>query len=269
MRVGGTMNDISKKVTHTCGVLTVVLGCVTAQANPTDTTQRDEWRFDETPFEATLPEDHDPFEPVNRAIFQFNRLVDGLLIKPAAMTYNAVLPTPARNSVGSFLTNLKEPLSFASALMQLEGKRATTHTLRFVFNSIFGIFGLVDVASKMGLTAKSEGTEHYLARTGLPSGPYIVLPLLGPSDARGTAGTVADFFADPFNIAARTVKHNNRAQYRYTIPVRVGVSGLHTRSQNVEALDALQRNSFDFYAAVRNAYQQQTKARDSAIKSSN
>ncbi len=193
----------------------------------------------------------DPIEPVNRFIFGFNDVVDRLLIEPVAKGYKAVLPSFVRDAIQSFVRNLQSPVIFANNILQGQVGDAGITAARFLINSTVGIAGLVDVAKAQGLTYQDEDFGQTLAVWGVGDGFYLVLPILGPSSLRDTAGLVADSFADPVRIVSSNT--DNEWIY-YTVGA---VKGIDTRSRIITAVDDLRRNSLDYYAAARSAYGQQ------------
>jgi phospholipid-binding lipoprotein MlaA len=133
-------------------------------------------------------DDNDPLEGLNRGIFEFNRVVDGVLIKPAAQIYRGVLPQQAQDSVRSFLRNLRSPVILANDVLQGDMDRAGSTIGRFLVNTTLGIGGLFDVASELGMPFHDEDFGQTLAVWGVGEGPYLVLPLLGPSNPRDAVG---------------------------------------------------------------------------------
>ena len=201
------------------------------------------------PLEAHDEEDYshnDPFENINRVTFAINQTLDDVLLAPIAETYVGVVPEWGRERVNSVLNNFGEPLNFANSVMQLEMKRAVTSMLRFVFNSTIGLGGLFDVAGELGLPIADEDFGQTLASWGFGEGPYIVLPLFGPSNPRDAIGRGVDYFLDPFSRAIRAHERNQRFLAR----------ALDQRSMYTNELETLQSTSIDFYAAMRALYRQ-------------
>ena len=225
-------------------VLAVILpGCAT-QAN--------------APQSATAEEDfNDPFEDTNRKIFDFNQVVDRNVLVPVAKAYRTVLPDVVRDSIRDFLYNLREPLIFANDTLQADFERAGQTVARFVLNSTLGVGGLIDVAGRWGqLPYHEQDLGITLGVWGIPEGPYLVLPILGPSDPRDLGGQVAEGFGDPFN---KLVTGNPFTLY--WIPfVRGGVSGIDQRSRYIETLADIERTSLDYYATIRSLYRQRRAA---------
>lgn len=143
----------------------------------------------------------DPLEGFNRASYSFNSTADRLILRPVAKTYDSVLPKPAQRGVGNFFSNLGEPLNLINNLLQGKVDGALHSTYRFVVNSTVGLFGLFDVAdSSYSVDEKPEDFGQTLAAWGVKPGPYLVIPLLGPSNLRdGAAGIVGYFGINPIN----------------------------------------------------------------------
>ena len=150
---------------------------------------------------------HDPFEDTNRKIFEFNQVVDRHVLVPVAKAYRASLPEPVRDSLRDFLNNLQEPLIFANDTLQGDFGRAKDTVVRFVLNSTIGMGGLVDVAGRWGIPYHEQDLGVTLGVWGIPEGPYLVVPVLGPSDPRDLGGEVAEGFADPWNRSSPATLH--------------------------------------------------------------
>ena len=137
-------------------------------------------------------ETNDPYEDWNRAMFAFNEKADRYVLKPVAEGYDAVTPAPVQTGIRNFFNNLGEPITMVNALLQGNPSKAARSLTRFVFNSTIGLYGLIDVAGGMGIERENEDFSQTLAIWGVGSGPYLVLPILGPSDVRGLTGRIAD-----------------------------------------------------------------------------
>ena len=198
---------------------------------------------------ATLPpgerDGRDRFERTNRAIYRFNDALDRGIAKPVARTYVKVTPAPVRAGIGNFFRNLTYPTVIVNDLLQAKPKAFGSDTLRLVVNTTIGIGGLFDPASKMGLPAGDEDFGQTLGRWGVPPGPYVMLPLLGPSSVRDTFGVVGDHFTDP-----KTYLHDN-----YLVIGLTALDLVDTRAELLATEDVLNR-SYDPYAFIRNAYLQ-------------
>jgi phospholipid-binding lipoprotein MlaA len=137
----------------------------------------------------------DPWEPFNRKIFAFNDFADRYALKPVAIWYDELTPRPVNDGITHFFDNLSEFATMTNAMLQWKPRKAGRSVTRFVLNSTVGLFGIFDVAAKVGLPSDSEDFGQTLAHWGLPAGPYLVLPLLGPSTVRDAGGRLGDYIA--------------------------------------------------------------------------
>lgn len=140
---------------------------------------------------------YDPIEPVNRAVFRFNDTADRYVMRPVARMYEAVLPQFVRTGVRNFFNNLDDVVVVANDLLQLKFTNASRDGVRLVANTVFGGLGLVDVASKRGITKRREDFGQTLGYWGVGNGPFLMLPFLGPSTLRDAGGIIADARIDP------------------------------------------------------------------------
>jgi phospholipid-binding lipoprotein MlaA len=140
--------------------------------------------------------DKDPWEKFNRKVFKFNDTLDHYALKPVATGYKKVTPTWFRTGVGNFFANVEQPITVVNQLLQGKPKESGLDACRFVVNTVFGVVGLFDVAGRIGLPADSEDFGQTLAVWGVPSGPFIMLPLLGPSTLRDGPAKVVDYFGN-------------------------------------------------------------------------
>lgn len=193
---------------------------------------------------------YDPIEPVNRGIFKFNNAVDEAVLEPVAKGYRAVVPDPARTGVRNALRNLKTPTILANNLLQADLTGAGNTLTRFFANTLFGFGGVVDVAGAEGVVYQEEDFGQTLGVWGAGHGPYLVLPLFGPSSVRDTTGLVVDGYADPVRI---WLMNSDNEGWYYG---RVAVATIDKREELLDALSDLKRNSVDYYAAMRSAYVQ-------------
>jgi phospholipid-binding lipoprotein MlaA len=195
-------------------------------------------------------EENDPLEPVNRQLFEFNLAVDAYLLKPVAEAYGEVVPDVVKTAIRNVLNNLREPFTLVNDIAQGEGTRAQETYGRFLLNTTFGLLGIFDVAKDYGVPGHREDFGQTLAVWGVPEGPYLVLPLLGPSNPRDLGGRVVQWYGDPVNIVA------DEAGVDDYLFARTGLTLVDTRWRTIDSFDALRRNSLDFYAAVRSYYRQ-------------
>jgi len=195
---------------------------------------------------AAYEEANDPGEPTNRALFEFNQGFDRNLLKPAAEAYRDYVPDGARTSIRNVLNNLRSPVVFANDLLQGKPGRAMETLMRATMNTIAGMGGLFDVAGGYGLERHGEDFGQTLAVWGVSEGPFVTLPIFGPSNPRDTVGLAVDGFIDPM-------------RYVTNLPgglARSAVDGIDRRSEAIEALDEVERTSVDFYATIRSLYRQ-------------
>lgn len=192
----------------------------------------------------------DPWEGFNRAVYSFNDLLDRALIKPLAEGYDAVVPEPVDKGVTNFFSNVSDVTSAINNLLQFKVGRAISDLGRVAVNTTIGIGGLFDVASNMDLPHYGEDFGQTLGTWGVASGPYIVLPVLGPSSGRDAVGQVADWFTDPVNyIEDDTV--------RYSL---IGLEVVDKRSDLLNASRVVDQAALDPYAFVRDSYLQKRRS---------
>ena len=194
----------------------------------------------------------DPFEGYNRAMFSFNYQVDKYVIKPVAEGYRAVTTPFIRERISSVIDNLKEPISAGNHLLQADPEASVKSLSRFVINSTLGLVGMFDVAEGWGLPKDKTTFNETFAKWCIPQGPFIVLPLLGPSTPRAATGMALDFVFDPVYWATyQDANVHDNASWGYAI-----AQGITAREAALDILDDLERNSVDFYATMRSAYLQ-------------
>lgn len=195
-------------------------------------------------------EPNDPLEPINRVVFGLNELVDVVLLGPVSEAYGE-LPSPVRTGVRNVLDNLRAPVTFVNDLLQGEPDRAGTTFARFFINSTLGLFGLFDIASELGHPQHKEDFGQTLAVWGVGDGPFLMLPLLGPSTVRDLGGLAVDQLAlDPWGTIAGSEWQAARA----------GTEAIDTRHRLDPVIRDVRRNSLDAYATVRSAYAQRRAA---------
>jgi phospholipid-binding lipoprotein MlaA len=203
---------------------------------------------------AQFERNNDPLEPLNRKTFALNQFLDHALFKPAAQAYLAVVPADARTAVHHMLDNMKEPTLFFNNVLQGEFKRAEITLGRFVVDTTVGFGGMVDVMTLSGVERQPADFGQTLFVWGLPAGPYLILPILGPTDPRDAVGSAVDSYADPFTIVA-----NDHGVTELTT-ARFIVGGVEERARVMDVLDDLEKNSIDYYAEMRSLWQQHRDA---------
>ena len=195
-------------------------------------------------------ENNDPFEPVNRAVFNANDAIDMAILKPLAEGYRAVVPQFVRDRIRAFVDNLQEPRIFANNLLQGRVDAAGITFARFYVNTLLGLAGLFDVASGRDLPRQTGDFGETLYFWGADSGPYLVLPLFGPSNVRDSFGLAVDLYTTPpaHLFAGTTGLWVNAGVYT--------VSGFDLRARNIETLDQIKANALDYYAQFRSIARQ-------------
>lgn len=192
----------------------------------------------------------DPLEPLNRVTYKFNDMLDRAVIKPLAQGYEYIMPAPANQGVTNFFNNLADIRSAINNLLQLKVGRAFSDVGRVAVNSTVGILGLIDVASNMNLPRYGEDFGQTLGVWGFGPGPFIVLPLLGPSSGRDTVGLVADWYTYP-------ITHMNDDAWRWGLR---GLQIVDIRADLLNASRVLEEASLDPYAFIRDAFLQRRRS---------
>ena len=197
----------------------------------------------------------DPLEKINRPIYKFDRAIDKAVIRPSAKIYTKVVPEAGRRGITNFFNNVEEPRNFINAVLQGKPKVALRTLARFIINTTLGVGGLADHATGMGLREQKEDFGQTFAVWGIGSGPYLVLPLLGPSTLRDAAGRGAEIAGgDPYRLGVSKLN----LQWYLDLPL-TGIELLDTRAQLLDTADKLLNGSADEYATVRSAYLQSRK----------
>ncbi len=191
----------------------------------------------------------DPYEGFNRVMFKFNEKLDKYILIPAAEGYRAITTPYARERVRNFFSNMKEPVSAVNQILQGEFKNSGISLSRFVINSTLGLAGTHDVAGAWGLKKNQDGFDETLAKWGVPSGSYLVLPFVGPTTPRAFAGTIADGFISP--VYWVTEDHEDGA---YAYVAYVGAKAVVDREALLDYTRDLEKNSVDYYATMKAAY---------------
>jgi phospholipid-binding lipoprotein MlaA len=200
--------------------------------------------------------ERDPLEGLNRGIWAVNRGADKVIVKPVTQVYRAVAPKPARDGVRNFFSNVGEPFSLINNVLQGRFDRAVRNLGRFVVNTTIGIGGLFDNASRMKIKPAEEDFGQTLAAWGANGGPYLMLPLLGPSTLRDGVGLGVAQFADPYNVCLRECGLPKVARYG-----ALAAQVIDARNSLIESgADNFLDSSLDSYAAARSAYLQRRRA---------
>nr|WP_315492441.1 VacJ family lipoprotein [uncultured Pseudomonas sp.] len=194
------------------------------------------------PFAAQAAED-DPWESINRPIFTFNDTVDTYALKPLAQGYQFITPQFVEDGIHNFFRNIGDVGNLANNVLQLKPYQAGVDTARLLVNTTFGVLGVIDVGTKMGLQSSDEDFGQTLGYWGVGSGPYVMLPLLGPSTLRDAPSKYVDSYTEPY-------------RYMSDIPTRNSAMGLDIVDTRASLLSAEKLINGDKYTFIRNAYLQ-------------
>ena len=189
---------------------------------------------------------HDPLEPLNRQVFKFNDALDAAIVKPVAIAYRDHTPTPLRQGIGNVFNNLQDSWSVVNNLLQLKMVYAYDSLARVAINTLVGVAGVVDVASELGIERHTQDFGHTLGVWGVPPGPYLVLPILGPSSMRDALALSVDWQGDPLGQLPNEPVRNAALLLR----------GLDTRAGLLKATSMLEEAALDRYTFARDAFLQ-------------
>lgn len=193
------------------------------------------------------PSEGDPFESYNRAMFSFNDGLDQYLLKPVAEGYDAVLPGPVKTGISNFFSNIGDIFVILNDLLQFKFEQAFSDTFRLLFNSTIGLYGLIDVATPMGLPKHNEDFGQTLATWGIADGPYIVLPFFGPRTVRDTGSLIIESAYDPLYT---NIKQQD------TLYGAIFLNTVDTRYKLLKASRIVDQAALDKYSFIRDAYLQ-------------
>ncbi|MFC6336468.1 VacJ family lipoprotein [Pseudomonas sp. CCM 7891] len=200
------------------------------------------------PFVAQAASEDDPWEVINRPVFTFNDTLDTYALKPLAQGYQFITPQFVEDGVHNFFRNIGDVGNLANNVLQLKPHAAGVDTARLLMNTTFGVLGFIDVGTKMGLQRSDEDFGQTLGYWGVGSGPYVMLPLLGPSTLRDAPSKYVDSFTEPYG-------------YMHDIPWRNSLMGLDLVDTRASLLSAEKLINGDKYTFIRNAYLQNREFR--------
>jgi phospholipid-binding lipoprotein MlaA len=204
---------------------------------------------------AEFRQNNDPIEPFNRGSYAVHQAIDRNVLAPVARGYRAVVPPPVRLGVRNVLANLRTPVILVNDVLQGEPRRAGDTLGRFVVNSTLGVGGIFDVAgNRLGVRGHAEDFGQTFARWGVGEGPYLFIPVIGPSNPRDLTGFGLGIAADPL------VWLGQGATVDALTYSRTGATVVDTREELLDPLDAVERTSLDSYATLRSAYRQRRRA---------
>jgi phospholipid-binding lipoprotein MlaA len=196
----------------------------------------------------------DPLEPYNRVMYTINDTVDRAVLKPTATAYRKVTPSLVRAGISNFFDNLSVPATIVNSLLQGKAGHAAEGVIRFGFNTLFGFGGVLDIASEMGIPRRYEDFGQTLGRWGVPAGPYVVLPLLGPSTVRDTSASVA--YSQASELSPYEYIDNGRTETSIGLQV---VRGVDLRAELLDSEGLINDLALDRYTFVRDAYLQRRR----------
>ena len=216
--------------------------------NPSD----DEWSFDESPLaEDELDNVYDPLEPFNRLMFKVNNALDKVFFFFLSMTYKHIFPNFLQIGIANFASNFFSPIDFINFILQGDSEYVVKTAFRFIVNTLFGFFGTVDVAAKMGLDKKNTNLGDTFKKWGMKSGPYLVLPVFGPGSFRSGVGSIMQLPIDPIaQISLKHWKKNTRRKLYYCI---YGANVVVKRANLLDIMFEMEETSDDMYVTTRNA----------------
>jgi phospholipid-binding lipoprotein MlaA len=205
---------------------------------------------------ADYQQTNDPLEPANRVFYAVNNALDTVLLRPVALAYRYVVPNPVRDGIHNVLSNLGTPVQLGNDILDGKPRRAGDTTMRFLINTTVGVGGIFDLAKKWGYPDHDADFGMTLALWGVPEGPFLYLPVLGPSDPRDATGFGVDILMDPFtwtgppSSTALTV-------FKWT---RYGLSAVDARERVLGELSSIKKTALDPYATFRSLYRQHRRA---------
>jgi phospholipid-binding lipoprotein MlaA len=203
---------------------------------------------------ADYKETNDPLEPANRAIYAFNDGLDTVFLRPAAQAYRFLIPSPVRGGIHNVLSNLGTPVQLGNDMLEGKPRRAGDTTMRFLINTTVGVLGVFDVAKDWGYPDHDADFGMTLALWGLPSGPFLFLPVFGPSDPRDAIGLGVNAAMDPFTWVGQG------AAVRALDWSRFAINGLDQRERHLDDVDSIKKTALDPYATFRSLYRQHRHA---------
>ena len=272
VQTGSTRSEVVPHIDENSSAMLIADASSTSSSTPplpvTDPDQSSDEPFDPfaEPGEGTV-EEYDPWEPLNTKFFEFNRQLDRWVLKPVAKGYNVVVPNSIQVGISNVFYNSRVTPRFLNNIFQGKFKGAGIEAGRFLINTTVGIGGFFDVAQRFNLTTPEEDTGQTLGFYGVPPGPYLMVPLLGPYTVRDLVGYAGDIALNPIYWLILPTMHNidsiptvvdideRAATYAISIGARA-MEIVNDRSLNLEKFQGVEESTLDLYAAVRNAYLQ-------------
>jgi phospholipid-binding lipoprotein MlaA len=224
-------------------------GCATPPTDPEDL--------------AYYKETNDPLEPTNRVIYAIDNGIDTVLLRPAAQAYRFLLPPPVRTGIHNVLNNLGTPVELSNDMLSGKPRRAGDTTMRFLINTTVGVVGIFDVAKHWGYPDHDSDFGITMALWGVPEGPFLFLPVFGPSDPRDGIGLGVDTAMDPFTWVGKGAAVSALNWSRY------GINAVDQRERHLDDIDNVKKTALDPYATFRSLYRQHRESQIEAARNDN
>lgn len=209
---------------------------------------------------ADFEQTNDPLEPTNRFFYSVNDAIDTYALEPVARGYRFITPQPVRNGVHNVLVNLGTPVTLTNDMLQGKPRRAGDTTMRFLINTTAGVLGIFDVASDWGYPGHDSDMGTTFGLWGLPAGPFLYLPVLGPTNPRDLAGFGGDLAVDPFNWVGQGAIVVGLTWTRYVVTV------VDTRERLLDTIASIKKTALDPYATFRSLYRQRRAAQIEEVR---
>jgi phospholipid-binding lipoprotein MlaA len=215
---------------------------------------------------ADYEQTNDPLEPTNRVFYAINNGIDTVILRPAALAYRYVVPGPVREGIHNVLANIGTPVQLVNDILEAKPRRAGDTTMRFLINTTAGLLGIFDVATKWGYPDHDADFGMTLALWGVPEGPFLFLPVLGPSDPRDASGFVAGIALDPFTWIGTGPNKPGWSAFKWS---RQGLNAIDQRERVLDSLDQIKKTALDPYATFRSLYRQHRHAQIENLRNDN
>lgn len=212
---------------------------------------------------ADFKETNDPLEPTNRVFYAVNNGLDTVILRPAAQAYRFAVPGKVREGVHNLLSNLGTPVQLSNDMLEGKPRRAGDTTMRFLINSTVGVLGIFDVATNWGYPNHDSDFGMTLASWGAAEGPFLFLPVLGPSGPRDAVGFGMDMAMDPFTWVGQGAAVTALGWSRFA------VSAVDARERTLDPIDQIKKTALDPYATFRSLYRQHREAQIAAMRNDN
>jgi phospholipid-binding lipoprotein MlaA len=206
---------------------------------------------------ADYQQTNDPLEPTNRVFYAINNGLDTVILRPAAVAYRFAVPEPVRNGIHNVLSNLGSPVQLANDMLEGKPRRAGDTTMRALINTTVGVFGIFDVAKKWGYPDHDADFGMTMASWGVPEGPFLFLPVLGPSDPRDATGFGVDIAFNPFTWLGTGPNKPGWTAFKWS---EYGLNAIDSRERVLDATDSIKKTALDPYATFRSLYRQHRHA---------